>query len=131
MAKPAELNHYPGPRHVLDLAAKLELTKDQIKRTEDIYADMRKSAVRLGREIVKKERALDQAFVRANISGESLRREIMELGRLWAELRLVHLKAHLAQKKILSAEQVARYDRLRGYGSGAPSHHQHGSGGHH
>lgn len=29
MALPAELNGYPGPRHVLDLAAELELTSDQ------------------------------------------------------------------------------------------------------
>ena len=29
MAKPAELNGYPGPRHALDLAEELNLTTDQ------------------------------------------------------------------------------------------------------
>ncbi len=32
-AKPAELNGYPGPMHVLQLAAELELSREQRERT--------------------------------------------------------------------------------------------------
>ena len=33
LAKAAELNHYPGPRHVLDIADKLGLSPDQLAAT--------------------------------------------------------------------------------------------------
>ena len=34
LAKAAELNHYPGPAHVLTLATELALTPDQKARTD-------------------------------------------------------------------------------------------------
>ena len=40
-AKAAELNHYPGPKHVLDLADDLNLTKDQISETTVIFNRMK------------------------------------------------------------------------------------------
>src|SRR5688572_5253924 len=57
-AKAAELNRYPGPRHVLDLAEQLSLTQPQKQRIERIYDGMHESAARLGREIVSKEAVL-------------------------------------------------------------------------
>ena len=39
-AKAAELNHFPGPRHVLDMAGELELTAEQRARTEEIFDAM-------------------------------------------------------------------------------------------
>jgi hypothetical protein len=38
------------------------------------------------------------------------------------QLRLVHLRAHLAQRAILTAEQVRRYDTLRGYNTSSHDH---------
>jgi len=40
LAKAAELNHYPGPRHVLDLASELKLSEEQRLRIEQIYNTM-------------------------------------------------------------------------------------------
>ena len=37
MALPAELNHYPGPKHVLELAANLRLTPDQQAETRRLF----------------------------------------------------------------------------------------------
>jgi hypothetical protein len=47
LAKAAELHHYPGPRHVLDLAEPLQLSAEQRQKTQAIFAAMRTEAVRL------------------------------------------------------------------------------------
>ena len=39
-----------------------------------------------------------------------------DIARLQGELRHAHLAAHLTTQATLSAEQIAVYDRLRGYG---------------
>ena len=36
-AKVAELNHYPGPKHVLELADDLDLTLSQVSETEALF----------------------------------------------------------------------------------------------
>jgi hypothetical protein len=36
----AELNHYPGPKHVLDLATELPLTPMQQQQARDSFAAM-------------------------------------------------------------------------------------------
>jgi hypothetical protein len=61
-AKAAELNHYPGPKHVLELARELRLGKEQMDQTKEAYVRMHKRAVSLGGEIVGKERFLDHLF---------------------------------------------------------------------
>jgi len=55
MAKPAELNGYPGPRHVLDAAeaGELELTSEQQGQVEALYAEMRSRAIELGQRIMR------------------------------------------------------------------------------
>ncbi|HKA35912.1 MAG TPA: Spy/CpxP family protein refolding chaperone [Thermoanaerobaculia bacterium] len=115
MAKPAELNHYPGPRHVLDLAADLKVTDSQKAELQAVFRRMHEDAVVLGGKIIEKEKALDSGFASGSIDEKTLRRLTSEIASLQAELRAAHLKAHLATKRILTAEQVARYDELRGY----------------
>src|SRR2546429_5560010 len=41
LAKAAELNSYPGPLHVLELAVQLGLTDEQRERTQTLYNAMR------------------------------------------------------------------------------------------
>ncbi len=55
LAKTAELNHYPGPKHVLDLADTLELTDVQKSKLKKIVEEMKSTAIHLGREIVEKK----------------------------------------------------------------------------
>lgn len=115
MALPAELHGYPGPRHVLDLATELELTPSQLAATEAIFEAMRTRARELGREIVDLERELDAAFEEETVTADELDRLVGEIGRRRAELRGVHLGAHLELRPILTREQRGAYDRLRGY----------------
>jgi len=48
LAKAAELNRYPGPAHVLELAAPLNLTAEQKIRTQELFKRMEKKAIGLG-----------------------------------------------------------------------------------
>src|SRR5690606_34924677 len=59
LARAAELNHYPGPRHVLDLADSLDLSAEQREQTRAIFDAMQAQAISLGRELVARERSLD------------------------------------------------------------------------
>jgi hypothetical protein len=92
---------------------------------------MQKAAVTLGNEVLAKEADLDQAFVGGRIDDAALHRIVADLGRLQGELRYTHLKYHLAMRDVLSPDQIAAYDRLRGYDSAqgpAPlmrGHHSH------
>lgn len=123
MALPAELNGYPGPRHVLELADSLALSPEQRASTERIMAGMLSEARALGARIVEAERDLDRSFADATITDAALRSALDDLASLRADLRAAHLSAHLAMKEVLTLHQVHRYDELRGYGSG------HGHGG--
>ncbi|HEX9654193.1 MAG TPA: periplasmic heavy metal sensor [bacterium] len=114
-AKAAELNQHPGPKHVLELADPLQLTKEQIERTQTVYNEMHAAAVQFGKLYVEKEAALDSLFLHSQIDEPRLRKLVSEIERLRADLRFVHLRAHLETKTILSDKQIAEYDRLRGY----------------
>jgi len=129
LARPAELNHHPGPRHVLDLAGPLGLSADQIAATQRIFDAMQQQAIRLGERFVAQERALDRMFADGAADEAALREAALEAARLQGELRFTHLRAHVAMRRLLTAEQTARYDELRGYlgtsgrvqsGSGSP-----------
>ncbi len=66
-AKAAELNHYPGPKHVLELADELHLSKAQIDKTKAIFGEMHEKAVSIGKVIVEKEKILDHLFANQTI----------------------------------------------------------------
>lgn len=125
LAKAAELNHYPGPRHVLDAATELKLTHEQFTKTQRLYDKMHEAAVRLGALIVQSERQLDSLFVSQKISELQLRAAVGEIAKLQGELRFTHLNAHLEMKKILTPAQNTKYDELRGYGKEQPQQRKH------
>jgi Spy/CpxP family protein refolding chaperone len=122
-AKLAELNHYPGPKHVLELASELGLTDSQMAQTESLFTDMRNSARSLGRDLLDAEAALDRAFEENTLDADGLESALLAIGELRARLRYVHLEAHLRQRLLLSEEQVGMYDKIRGY---RQSEHDHG-----
>jgi Spy/CpxP family protein refolding chaperone len=126
MAKAAELNSYPGPLHVLEFATVLNLADTQRAATQSLYARMRERAQPLGIRIIEAERELDRAFVDGTISTTELRSRLTAIAALQGELRAVHLETHLAQRSVLTPQQVAKYDALRGYHANVtePSGHQ-------
>ncbi len=125
LALAAELNGYPGPKHVLELAAELELSAEQRAGVEAAWEAMHEEAVRLGGMVLDAERRLDELFAAGTATSEELRATLEELAELGAALRHAHLAAHLETRSLLSDEQVAAYVRLRGYHhGGGPRHHQ-------
>ncbi len=115
MALPAELSGYPGPRHVLELAAQLELSAEQTAATQRIFDTMKQRAVELGKQIVELERRLDRAFADRTIDRARLDQLTGEIARAQGRLRAVHLGAHLELAEVLSDAQRESYARLRGY----------------
>lgn len=122
LAKPAELNEYPGPAHILELADELDLSADQKSKVEAAFAVMQEKAKALGASLIAAERALDDAFRSGVITQDILEQRIAVAESSRAALRQVHLAAHLEVTPLLSAGQKTRYAALRGYG--AHSSHQ-------
>jgi Spy/CpxP family protein refolding chaperone len=115
LARAAELNGFPGPMHTLELGEQLRLTPEQQTATRELM-DRHKAEVRaLGAELVAAERQLDASFRRQHATEAEVERLTLEIGRLQARIRTSHLHTHLAQRRLLSQEQVAQYARLRGY----------------
>ena len=114
-ARMAELNGYPGLRHVLDLSSQLNLSTQQTEEIEVAFAQMQSQAKSLGQTIVNKEQKLSEAFASGTISDDELERATNELAQLYGELRKTHLQAHLNINPLLSAEQIQKYNQLRGY----------------
>jgi LTXXQ motif family protein len=132
MARPAELNGYPGPMHVLDLRDRLGLTPEQEAAVRSSFARMEAAAKPLGAELVERERALDRAFAGGAVTAEVVRSMAAGIGDVQGRLRAVHLAAHVETRAVLSDEQVRAYDALRGYSraEGTPEPHgaAHGQG---
>lgn len=126
-ARLAELNRYPGPRHVLDLKQQLQLTDVQETEIQTVFKQMQKDAKQLGVEIVDKEKQLSDVFAGGSLSETDLSAQTDALGLLYGKLRAVHLGAHIKIKPFLTATQIAKYDELRGYADSAKpmDHMQH------
>ena len=114
-ARTAELNGYPGLRHVLDLSSQLNLSSKQETEIQAAFEQMQSQAKTIGKTIVSKEQELSEAFASGEITNTELEKQTEELARLYGELRKTHLQAHLQINPILSAEQIKKYNQIRGY----------------
>ena len=115
LALAAELNGYPGPLHVLELADRLGLSPDQHQRVQRLYEAMKTEAVVAGERLIDAEFRLDRAFKDRTITSERLTELSAAIGGQQGALRAVHLKYHLATAEVLTADQSRRYAELRGY----------------
>jgi len=131
LALAAELNRHPGPRHLLELADRIGLDADRRARIAAIEARMTEAAKASGERVLQLEAELDRRFAEGAIAPDALKDLLRKIGEARAELRYIHLETHLAVRPLLTAAEVARYDRLRGYGDGANrpgaghGHHRH------
>lgn len=131
LAKAAELNGYPGPLHVLELASELRLSDAQRAAAEALLQRMKTDARRLGEAILEAERDLDRLFAERRIDGAALKAATGRVASLQGELRAAHLAAHLEQTALMTPGQVAEYAKRRGYDPAPPAssraapHHRH------
>lgn len=124
LAKAAELNGYPGPAHVLELAAQLELSARQKEQSEAIFSRMQTNARAAGSRLIDEERRLDELFASKAISPALLHQALASIAALQGEIREIHLQAHLDQAAVLSATQTMKYWHLRGYADDSTAHHR-------
>jgi hypothetical protein len=117
MAKLAELNGYPGPRHVLDMASELQLTDRQRMEIELIYQNMSNKTKSIGIAIIAIEHDMDRAFANKTITEENLKLMLDKSADLYGQLRVVHLSTHLDTIQMLTMAQVQMYNKMRGYDS--------------
>ena len=122
LALAAELNRYPGPVHVLELAGPLALTPSQRSRTKTLMHRMKAETIPAGRRIIDLERDLDLLFQEKQATAEAIDEAAARIGAAQGELRAAHLRYHLAMMRVLTPYQIERYAELRAYASVARAH---------
>ncbi len=126
LALAAELNGYPGPLHVIELASELGLSAEQRQRMDSLFKQMKAEASAIGEQLIAEESALDRMFARKEIDEQNLVAATNKIGAIQAALRASHLKYHLATVAVLEPEQVRKYAQLRGYlGAHPKTEHKH------
>lgn len=125
LALAAELNGYPGPSHLLELAGQLGLSSDQQAATRALFEAMKAETIPIGERLIGQEEALDRLFANHTVTPEALQTATAQIGGTQARLREAHLKYHLSTVALLQPLQLERYAALRGYAGGA-SEHRHG-----
>jgi len=125
LALPAELNGYPGPRHVLDAADSLGLSEGQRQAISAVFDSMQHQAIAVGLRYIRAEQHLDSLFAVGGVTNESLHQGVAAAEDLKARLRVIHLAAHLETTALMDRDQIARYQHMRGYGGGEQDHGAH------
>jgi hypothetical protein len=129
LALAAELNGYPGPLHVVELADALALTSDQRSRMQRLDEAMKAEAIPLGERLITQEAELDSLFASRAVTQPTLMTATAQIGQTQAALRATHLRYHLLTVEVLTPDQMGRYAQLRGYGDEAQGQ-PHGPGMH-
>jgi len=123
LALAAELNGYPGPMHVLELAGSLDLSSRQRAKMQELFTAMKAEAIPLGERLIAQEAELDKAFASKTVTAATLAAYTEAIGATHAALRQTHLKYHLFTVEVLTPVQVQSYRELRGYKGGTQHPH--------
>jgi hypothetical protein len=115
-ARAAEKNHNPAPYFVLKYRSELGLFDEQLIPVKAILDHEHAQAARLGKELLA-----DQAKVElmlgnpTGVHDEELAALVREIARINGEIRLIHIEADVATKKLLRSDQQVQYDAIRSY----------------
>ena len=120
LAKAAELNGLPGPKHILEMKKEIELTAEQEKMVIALFQEMKKEAIELGNKYLVYEKELNNRFAEKNIDENVLDELLEKISETYKLLRYTHLSAHLKASTILTEDQIEKYNKLRGYSSDDP-----------
>jgi Spy/CpxP family protein refolding chaperone len=108
----AEKNGFPPPQKIILFKDQLGLTKDQLKKINEILTNLPISATVKGQEIVEAEEDLNKLFESGTLNEKTLRDKLERIGKMRADLRFVHLQVYLKTKQILSVNQWERLKEL-------------------
>lgn len=113
MALAADRHGFPGPKHILELRERLELTPVQEEQVRRLFDRMQTRALEVGKQVLEREAELERLFASGSVDPLALQLLLNDIASLRAELRWVHLAAHLEARELLTSEQRARYQAFR------------------
>lgn len=133
LARAAELNGVPGPAHVLELQKPLNLSEMQIDEIQQVWQDMNTAARKQGLVYIRAEQEIEHFFKEGKQDKKRLSALLQNSALSLADLRKIHLVAHLKTRPLLTKHQIMMYNKLRGYGGGTYQQQspQHRKGHHH
>jgi Spy/CpxP family protein refolding chaperone len=117
LAFAADQNGYPGPLHVLELKGRLQLTPEQEARMAALFQTMLGEARVKAARLAEAEARLRQVFAAGTADAAAVRAAVAGAAAARAEVRLVHLLAHLETRDVLTEVQRRTYHHLR-WGAG-------------
>jgi Spy/CpxP family protein refolding chaperone len=109
----AEKNGFPAPQKIISFKDQLGLTKDQLRKINEMMTNLPVSATVKGQDIVDAEDELDKLFESGTINEKTLRTKLERIGKMRADLRFILLQVYLKEKTILSANQWERLKELQ------------------
>ena len=111
----AEKNQNPAPYFLLKYRTELALFDEQMTPARAIMERERAQAAKLGKELVDDEAKLESMLATPGSREDDVAALTREIARLEGEIRLVHLQADVATKKLINPDQVVQYNAIRGY----------------
>jgi hypothetical protein len=108
LALAAELNGYPGPSHLLELADKVGLSDTQRSAVRSLFEAMKAETVPIGERLIEQEEALDRLFAGRTATPKSVEASVASISETRGKLRAAHLKYHLATIAMLQPDQIER-----------------------
>lgn len=114
LAKIADLNGYPGPRHVLDMDAHLNLTTRQREQLRQVMSTMEADAKEVATRYLSALAQLEEDTRQGSLSGDQFLKRYRAVEALRTELGAVHLITHFKTKDLLTPAQVATYYKPQG-----------------
>lgn len=113
LAFAADQHGYPGPMHVLELKDLLRLTPEQEARMQALmhamFAESRPKSARL----LELEARLRALFASGTADEARVRAAVADVEGARAEVRLVHLLAHVKTREVLTEAQRTAYHAAR------------------
>jgi hypothetical protein len=113
LARVAEMNHYPLPDKVLKWRNEIDLSPIQIKKITEASAYLRRRRLQIGGSIIDTEKMLDSMFRYNKVQDGNLIFYATRYGSYQGELRNAFLQACLSTQKLLSQQQLNRYESLQ------------------
>jgi hypothetical protein len=115
-ARAAEKNHNPAPYFILKYRSELALFDEQMIPAKAILDRERSQASKLGKDLLAAQTKLELMLNNPNsVHDEELAALVREIAKITGEIRLVHLEADVAAKKLLTSDQLVQYGAIRSY----------------
>ena len=113
MSVVGEMNNFPMPDRVLKHRKELALGDAQVKKLVDIYTYMHRRQLQAGGSMIANEKMLDSLFKTQRLNDGVIIFYTNRYGLYTGELRNAVLQACYATRKILTQQQLSKFETLQ------------------